>query len=61
MHVGHRNETLLLQQRSSSLLVLETYGAQQNAMLQVEFLAIRQDRFCPYIEPAVIGDLKIKR
>src|SRR5580704_6022978 len=61
MHVGHRNEALLLQQSSSSMLVLETYGTQQNTMLQVEFLAIRQDRCGPRVEPAIFGDVKIER
>ena len=30
-------------------------------MLQVEFLAIRQDRCGSHVEPAVIGDVKIER
>ncbi len=40
VHVGHRDETLLLQQTSSPLSVLETYGAQQYTAPQIEFLAI---------------------
>ena len=61
MHVGHRDETLLLQQTSSPLSILETYGAQQHAAPQIEFLAIRQEFDGPRIEPVLIGDPKLER